>query len=324
LLRLFQNIRPFTALFVFFIALLLRLPFLINGADLKPTAVSSLLQGVFSFTAQNFYVSILSGLLLVFIQSLIFNKICIDHDVIYTHSYMPAYCFILLNSIFPENLYLNPAMLVNFFILFSLMAMFRMYGMERTSVTLFYTALFYGCASLFFPVLYTGILFLILATIIFKNINLKDILALISGYTLPALMLWSLLFIAGSKYNLPSFTFAINFKLGFPLQTYLILFIVGAIVVAGMFKTTINFTKNNIKTRRINLFIFGNIIFFILVVLFKIGEYQFYFPLLTFGMAVPVAYFLLGSKGRRGKELLNYMLILAILFSLYGNYFIAK
>lgn len=321
MLRIFQNIRPFSSIYVFLAGLILRLPMLIAGDPRKNAGTMDVLGQFFELANSSFYISILGGLLIIFLQGLLFNKLCIDHDVIYTHSYLPAYFFMLLNSVFPENLFINPSMLVNFLILFSFFSMYRMYRMESTSVILFYTALFYGCASLIFPSLYSGFVFLIVGTIIFKNISLKDILSIISGYALPWLMLWSILFLAGKNHVIPEINYELDFNFRLQITGYAVLFYILILVSGGLFKTTFNYTKNNIKTRRITLYMIGNLAFMALIVLFKMKEYQFYFPLLGFSMSLQIAYFLMGSKAKKWKIILHYLLLFAIVISLYGEKF---
>lgn len=319
MLRLFQNIRPASSLLVLFAGLFIRLPLLISGKGYTSDMSLNVMNGFFTLINQNIYIAVIGGLLLVFAQSLLFNKLCIDHDVIYSHSYLPAYFFMMLNSVFIENLFINPIMLVNLFVLFSLMSMFRLYREENSSVILFYTALFFGCASLILPVMYTGFLFLILGTIIFKNISIKDILAILSGYLLPVLMLWGVQFLLGYPYVFPKVSYKFQFTFTSRIQTYIVVIYILAICSAGLLKTTVNYTKNNIKTRRISLLMIANLVFSLVIILFKTNEYQFYFPLLTFALSIQFAYFLLGKKGRRGKEFLHYVLLAVIIYSLYGD-----
>lgn len=317
MLRIFQNIRPASALWVLLVGLLMRLPLLLMGNVHHENMSLNIMQNFFTFVNQNDYIAILGGLLLVFLQSIVFNKLCIDHDVLYHHSYLPAYFFMLMNSVYKVNLFLNPMMFVNLFVLMALLSMFRMYQSGNSSVILFYTALFFGCASLLLPIMYSGIVFLIAGTIIFKNITIKDLLALFSGYTLPALMLWGILFLFGYHYVLPEIRYSMEFKLSTEISIYISLLIIVFITTMGLLKNVVNYTKNNIKTRRISLFMIAHLAFSAIVVLSRFAEFTFYFPLMAFTISILISYFMLGSKGRRLKEFLHYILLLSILFSIY-------
>ena len=114
-------------MYVILFGLLLRLPFLFLGAD-KITHFNEsefpMLDAIFKW---NIYFSMGIAFVLLILQAAVFNKICIDHDVIYTHTYLPAYFFVLINSLFFENLTLNSVLLGNTFVLIGLSFMFRIY-----------------------------------------------------------------------------------------------------------------------------------------------------------------------------------------------------
>lgn len=287
---------------------------------LKGQVSLNLLGDAFAMANQNVYLGVGLGLLLVFIQALIFNKLCIDHDVLYSHSYLPAYMFMLLNSVFPENLLLNPLMVVNFFTLFALASVFRLYQSQQSSVILFYTSLFFGMAALLIPVMYLGILFVVMATMTFKNINVRDSIAIVSGFLLPVLVLWAVLYLLGIQYVFPRISYDISLKFSSNPYELVALLGIAAVSIAGLMKSGINYSKNNIKTRRISTVMMLSLFFALAVVLIRFTEYRFYFQILTYSLSVQVAYFMLGSKGRRWKELLHYAMLLSIAGSLYGIY----
>ena len=70
---------------------------MVMGPPEKQQFDLEMMQGFFMYVNQNYVVSILLALLIVFIQSVWFNRLCISHDVIYAHSWLPAYFFILVD-----------------------------------------------------------------------------------------------------------------------------------------------------------------------------------------------------------------------------------
>ena len=56
-----------------------------------------------------------------------------------------------------------------------------------------------------------------------------------------------------------------------------------------------------------------------MIIFFKMHEFRLFFPLLAIGFATQLAYFLLGNKNKRWKELINYALLVAVFYSLYGE-----
>lgn len=321
MLRIFQNIRPISALYVLIVGLLLRLPALLFGEINGANSDLLLVNGIFDFINQNFTVSVLVGLLVIFIQSLLFNRLCIEHDVIYMHSYMPAYFYMLLSSVYPENLLFNPVMLINFAIILCFTFLFQLYRGTDSAKLLYYAALFLGSISVVMPVYYSGLVFLLIGTIIFKNITLKDTLGAISGYAFPAIMVWGIFYLIGMEYGFPKFEYGIKLKFTKNLNSYMAVGVLLLIAVFGLFKSAINYNKNNIKTRRITLLMVAYLAFSVLIILVKLEYFRLFFPVLTISLATPVAYFLLGNKQRRWKEFANYILIASVLYSLYGTHF---
>lgn len=321
MLRIFQNIRPISAVYILVIALLVRMPYLFYGQNEEYHFNPSIMQGLFAAVNKNHLVSLLVGLIVVFIQAILFNRICIEHDVIYHHSYLPAYFYVIINSVYPENLTFNPLMIINFCVLFSLIFLFQLYQDTKSTKLLYYAALFLGTAALILPVFYLGMVFLIIGTMVFKNITLKDILGIVSGYAFAGIVAYGVYFILGSHYVFPTLKLKLNIKLISLPGDYIALSILVIITLAGLFKTFINFSKNNIKTRRITLLMVIYLMFSTTLLLMNIVDYRLFFPLLTVSMSIILAYFLIGPKHRRLKELLNYVLLFAVFYSLYGKFF---
>lgn len=280
----------------------------------------ALMKGVFAFVNQNYNLSLLVGLIFIFIQAMLFNRLCIEHDVIYTHSYLPAYFYMLISSVFPENLLFNPIMLINFAILLSFVFLFQLYRGTDSSKLLYYTGMFFGAVSVVMPVYYSGVIFLVVGTIIFKNITVKDSLGIISGYVFPAMIVLGGFFLAGGQYRFPNFEYKLQFDLASSLNSYLAVSAILTISVLGLLKTAGNYNKNNIKTRRITLLLVAYLGFSAFVILVKMEQFRLFFPVLTISLAVHIAYFLLGNKQKRWKEMANYLLIATVFYSLYGSH----
>jgi hypothetical protein len=319
LLRLFQNIRPVSALLVLIIGLGLRLPAFFLSGPREHHFDLQMAQGFFSYINQNYVVSVIIGLIIVFIQSVWFNRLCITHDVIYAHTWLPAYFYMLVSSVYLENLVFNPVMLINFAILLCFTFLFQLYQSFNSSQILYYSGLFLGAVSVAMPIFYTGIIFLIVGTIIFKNITLKDLLGILSGYIFPAIVTAGIYFLAGSQYHFPDFNYKLDFRFGTSLSAYPAVLGITFLTIAGLMKTVVNYSKNNIKTRRITLLLVSFLVFGQMIIFFKMQEFRLFFPLLTIGFATQLAYFLLGSKNRRWKELIHYLLLAALFYSLYGE-----
>jgi hypothetical protein len=321
-LTLFQNIRPVSALYVLIFGIALRLPAWLYGSNVAYSFDPEIMKGVFTFLNQNYFLSVSLGLVIIFIQALIFNRLCINHDVIYTHSYLPAYFYMLVNSVYLQNLPVNPIMVINFCILFSFIFLFQLYQGIASTKLLYNASLFLGLASIIMPVFYFGLAFVIVGVVIFKNITIKDLLGIISGYLFPGMVAAGIYFLVGSQYHFPNLVYKLQLNFGNSLNAYLAVSIMLFASTAGLMKTFINYSKNNIKTRRITLLLIAFMAFAVLVILINLEQFRLFFPVISAGISVQMAYFLMGKKQKRLKELLNYLIVLAVIYSLYGDKFI--
>jgi len=146
-------------------------------------------------------------------------------------------------------------------------------------------------------------------------------LGIISGYLFPALIAAGVYFLMGKQYSFPKLEYKLQFEFTSRFNVYVALGVIGALTIAGLLKTGSNYTKNNIKTRRITLLMVAYLAFSVLVILIKLEQLQLFFPILTISLAAETAYFLLGNKSRRWKEFFNYVLLATVFFSLYGSNF---
>lgn len=320
MLRLFQNIRPFSAIYVLLAGLALRIPVLIYGPGEDYSFDPAIMRGFFYWVNQNYMLSVLAGLAIIYIQSILFNRLCIQHDVIYAHSYLPAYFYMVINSVFPQNLVFNPVMLISFCVLLAFIFLYQLYMGQNSAILLYYAALFMGLASLLFPVFYFGIVFLIAGTIIFKNITIKDLLGIISGYVFAGIAAAGIFYLMGVQYRFPSLSYKLDLSFGSSPDAYFAVSVILFITIAGMIKTFINYSKNNIKTRRITLLMVAYLFFSLVIVLLNLHDFRLFFPIMSCSLSIQLAYFLIGTKQRNLKELLNYVVLLTVLFSLYGRY----
>lgn len=305
---------------VFLGAALLRLPAIYFQPEQTPALNGVFLEHLFSAIQSRPVLAVSLGFLAIVLQALIFNRICISHDVLYIHTYMPAWLYVLASSIFPENLLFNPVMAGNFLVLGAMAFLFRIYQSDDSPILLFYAAFLFSLASLFITEYLAAPLLLLAVNIIFKNVTLRDLLAIVTGTLLPLGMLWSVMWMAGEAFTFPSPRYNLQIRFDASLLRYVSLLLLVIIAAAGVIKSSLNYLKNNIKTRRISLLFVVMLAFTVLIVLVRYTYLKIYFPVTSIPVALFAGYFLMGSKGTRIKEMLHFALLLLLLFSLYGNY----
>ena len=321
MLRLLQNIKPSSALWVLLLGFLLRTPFVYLYPTSPPVFDSPFLPDFFRWIAQNPLWNNLGATTLVCLAALLLNRVCINQDVIYTHSYLPAWFYVLTSSMIPEQLNLHPLLFANVFILIGFNFLFSLFLYEGPSVLIYLTAMSFGAAAMFRLQLLALLLFLLGAIILMKRITLKDLLATLLGIMMPVYLLLSFWYLFGSATgnSLRFFPGGIASTNGniFGLWPYLLCLL---LVFLSFFKVFANFFKNNIRTRRINqvlIFFFAYCLIFILFG--GTGRLNIDISLLFIPTAVFIAYLLVGSKLMRIKSVTNLLLLFSILISLYGS-----
>lgn len=319
MLRYFRHIGPSAVFAVFIGALILRLPALLTETPNPEIMNGVVFEPFFNAVRQWTWLSLLLGFLVVFSQAILFNRLCNLHDVLYTPTFMPAWLYMLANSIFPENLHFNPLMVSNYFVIGSFAFLFRMHQSDQSPKLLFYAAALLSLGSLFVTEYLLASLLLLITTVIFKNVGFRDLLAIITGTLIPLGMIWSFYYLSNQHFDFPIPTYTLNIKFDAAILRFIALTYFFALAFSGLLKSGLHYFKNNIKTRRINLVSITFFIFAVFVMLLKIEQVRLYVTITNCGLALFAGYFLLGEKGLRIKGLLHGVLIILLLISLYGE-----
>jgi hypothetical protein len=318
-LRYFKHIGPSAVFAVFIGALVLRMPALLY-ATAHPEPVSDVVFEHFFNTVRQWpWLSLLLGYVVVFSQAMIFNRLCNEHDVLYTPTFMPAWFFILANSIFPENLHINPLMVSNYFVIGAFAFLFRMHQSDQSAKLLFYAAALLSLGSLFVTEYLGAPVLLLLATVIFKNVGLRDLLAIITGTLIPMGIIWSFHFLNDQHFDFPIPRYTLNIRLDKSVLRYVALTFFFLLAFSGLLKSGLHYFKNNIKTRRINLISIAFFIFAVFISLLKYDHLRLYITIANCGLALFAGYFLMGEKGERLKGFLHTVLLIMLVLSLYGE-----
>jgi len=322
MLKYFQHIRPSAVIALLVGTVVLRLPaiWLIENAGLQ---VSGAMSSFFnSFNAQPI-ASILVSAAIVFIQALLFNRLCIEHDVLYAHSFMPAWMFLLCNSLFPEMLFITPALIGNFLVLWALSFVLGFYRAADGSLVLFYTAALFSLSSFFIVEYITTPLLLVVFTIIFKNVKVRDLLAIVSGSIVPFIFVWAAGQIFDLQFQFPTQGYNLSLtQFKFDIIHLAALLPLFFLVLPGLAKTSLNYFKNNIQTRRVSLLFISFLVFTTLILVIRLNQIKYSLHIAAPALSLFAGYFLLGNKGKNSKEFLHFILLATIVISLYHPFLI--
>lgn len=318
MLSLFKNIRFSSAVLIFIWGLLIRIPFLIE-IPVKGTSLIPWIEKANSVFQNYYWISVILAYLIVYVSAMVYNKICIDQDVLYQHTYLPGFFMVTFSALYSSNVYLDSSHFALFFLTFAVSNLFKLYQTESTHGILYNISALVCLAGFALPGLFVLIFYIPIAVMVLKKINLKDLLAIIMGFATPLILYFGLSYIF--KFNLlsiPKLVLAIDSINWHKFQNLFAILAVYILSIIAIFKALSNFRKNTIKTRRINLMILSLLVFCTLLLLINFKYLADYHIITLFATAPLVSYLFLGNKRRIWKEISSVVLIIIILLSLYG------
>lgn len=268
-------------------------------------------------------VSILVSLAMVVFQAFLINEISRLHGLMKPVGYLPAYFFILLQSIYPENMLITEYHFGNFCVFVGLMCLLKLREGYST-ILLFYSALSFGVAILIVPDHLMILLYVLSCVLVFKTIVIRDVLAIVFGLILPYYVLRSLMFINGWDESAMSniTTTPIDIKVFgsgleeiFTQYSAFVFFLM--LSLFGLFKQFGTYYKDNVEVRRSKLVVILFFIYSLLLMVLHWKELKSFHLLAAFPAAIFIASFFTGEKKYWWKELLNVCLLGTLLYSLY-------
>jgi hypothetical protein len=133
-------------------------------------------------------VSVLSILLVYFNTSVFF---------INERTFLPALFYILIGGLFPEFQVLNPVLPATIFLILSIIRIMDGYHITGTAYSFFDAGILIGMGSLFYANLIWFGLLLIIAIILLRTGNLKELVISLAGLLTPFLITFGIYYVAG-------------------------------------------------------------------------------------------------------------------------------
>ena len=313
-----------------FLILLFWIPEFIN-----PVYYKSVTEPLFIFISKllgvNTYLSIAVTLIISIFSALLINQLATDFEISGRFSSLGIFYFILISSAIPAFYSFNPMIIVNVFILFLFINVFRIPTASITISVAFNSGFLIGIASFFFPPLIILLFFLWGAIIIHRMTEWRNFVASLVGIVLPYLFLFTWYFWTDSVYEnavilyedfffIPSYNFP-EFSLNLIIIIYLFIIItISALNILGHLR------EKNINLRR-------NLMITVLYLAFVLGLSWYYFNTMETMLlaAIPGALLLsnltLQSKRLKPLNITIYLLLGLIFLNLYlglGKYLLAS
>jgi len=267
----------------------------------------------------NCYVSKIIALVLAIMQSFYLSKLNKDFIFIKQRTFLHALIFLIILSSSLFTQYAIPALIANFFVLFSIDWLYSSYKKNKPNIELFNAGFMMSVAGLIYFNAFILITALFISYIILHSVKFKEFLVIITGFIAPIFILIGLLFLNDTLFLfkdeiIKSITDAkYNFKMN--LSSYIFYGYLLFILLISIFKIMSVYSTKKISSRT---FMSSFFIFFLVSLMSYI-----IFPFVDIDIlviaAVPISYIItdgyVNSKNSFISELNFALLILTLLFA---------
>lgn len=257
MLRLFKNNSPFTVLVLFIFALLVKIEVLLHPMVPGPVPghfiYNYVLRAMYFVLRANGFIYSLLAVVLLFAQSLYLKSIATRHKLFPRYTYIPAFVYLLLTTVYPPFNYFNETILLNWLLLGAVDIMFS-FTQTTQPRKLIYNASFLLCLAALFQFTLIAYFFLLLVgMVLFRSFNVGEWSVAMMGYITPLYFLACLLFLADRFYlysEWPHVGFSLSSLAVSPF--YLIVVLAGILILlaSGIYAMQLNVAMSNIYIRR--------------------------------------------------------------------------
>lgn len=264
------------------------------------------------------------AILLLIIQALMINYISSSHEVLYKNTVLPGLFFVLLNSIYPEQLQLTPQLISNTFLILLFNRLCYLYESSQPLFLVFDAGMLLGVGLLFDYDLIIYLPFILISVLYMTSFNLRYWMVAILGIVVPSYFLGVLFYLTNHLNDfLVSFEYSVRKSyfnpIGITFKESLIWILIIPAFVFSTIELQANFLRNKVKSRRIQLIILVLLLFGIISVLAENQGYIFGLSFLAVSLSYLLANYFVRSSRKWLKEMLFLGMIGCMIFYHYFN-----
>jgi hypothetical protein len=261
------------------------------------------------------------ALILVFVQSLIFNRVVNNHALLPKPSYMPALLYITGTSLFMQFLVLSPALICNFLIILIIDKFLKLSKTANAMGIMFDSGIFIAIGTLIYFPFFLLLLMLWLSLLMYRAFNWREWISGLFGFL-------SIFLIVAVYYywndHLDRFfdiwhpltnKFPSNLQIN--INDYLVLIPISITMILAIIQLKDNFFRSFISTRKAFQMLFFMFLVSIISFYTKRGVTVAHFLLCVPSGAILFAYYFQVAKKRWFYESLFAILIICIQYFLF-------
>ncbi len=222
--------------------------------------MSSLYKFVYTLLHEYKIISAFIAIALIISEALLLNHVLTKNDLIPKNSYLGAYIFIIISSLFSNIIMLDPILIINIFVITAIGMFLPLYEKREAYATVFNIGTLLSVASMFYFPSFILILLIWIGFIIFRIFSWREWFISILGLILPYIFLgtfyfWNDCLISKIESYKSAFSL-ISFK-DFHLSLYVIIIVsfLGVVLFLSLFKFMITINEKQIRIRKFLSFI---------------------------------------------------------------------
>ncbi len=325
-LRLFKNNTPFTVIILFIFTLVVKMKILLHPIAPLPEPrhflYNYILRGLHFVLKDNAFAYTLLGILLLFIQAVYLNSITARHKLFPRNTYIPAFVYLALTSIYPRFSLFNETLLINWLLLGAMDIMFGFSKTTQPRKLIYNAALLFCVASLFQFTMLAWFLLIIVGMVMFRPFHIGEWSVALLGYITPIYFTICILFLTDKLYlftHWPHIGFSIS-----PIKTlsaYAVITLgsLGLLLGSGLFAMQKNVPMSNIYIRRDWIAISFYLIISFMVAFLTEGYVKSAWLITLPAMSIIVSHALALEKNKRFSNFIFYFSIVFLVFCLWAN-----
>jgi hypothetical protein len=325
LLNLFRNNSIFALLFLIVFTVLIRIsPFLITlpiDLNINAPLAQILFEWITTFE-DYYYFSVVSASFFVVLQAWLLNHLVVKHSILRKDSFLPALFFVLLNSFYKEQLFLNPQLIANLFIILMFERLCNLYESEKPLYVVLDSGLFLGLAILFNYDTLIYLPLILISVVIITYFNIRFLLASIFGILLPIYLVGVVFYMFDSLNDL-LIIIEISVKRNYINQItfnwikLLPWFLITGITLVSAVLLQAEYFKSKVKTRRIIFTVVIFIIISVLIILIENHNLVYAVCYLSIPLSIIIANYFMNKRYVILKEILFLLLVSACVLYQY-------
>lgn len=262
----------------------------------------------------------LLGVIIIFAQALYIKSIATRHKLFPRYTYVSAFVYLLLTSVYPPFNYFNETVIVNWLLLGAMDIMFSFTQTSQPRKLIFNVGLLLSLTALFQFTFLAYFLLLLVGMVMFRSFNVGEWSVALMGYATPFYFLACILFLVDRFYLFSHWP-----HIGISLSThvssvfYLIVLFAGLLILlaSGLFAMKQNVSMSNIYIRRDWIALSFYLIISMVVAILTDEAIQSTWLITMPALSIIISHALLLEKNKRFSNFIFYFSLFYVAFCLW-------